>query len=441
MVSAHYANRSFDCPRCGRRHAVSVREVMLDPGAIEAIPGLAARLGLGPDLCVLHDTRTRAAAGESVVETLRRHGFRTAEVVVPDPPGGGDPVCDDGTRDALAPRIPQGAALVAVGAGVVNDLAKWISSGAGTPYVTIPTAASMNGYTSANIAPMVRGVKCLLPGHEPAAVVTSPAILCQAPAPLTAAGLGDVLAKPTSTADWMLARVLFGDYFCPFCADLVREVEPLYLSSPEAIGARTEPGIAALFDAILLTGFSMTMAGTSSPASGGEHLISHTLDTMALRDGARHDLHGRQVGVSAIFCAALYEETLRRGPGPLRPGTTSPDPAFWRRFARAVEEKHAVKRARQLQAAERLRREPRVWDELCSAVAPLYRPPALIKDVLRRAGAAHRIQDLGLSRERFLEAVLHAHEIRERYTILELARTAGVLPELAEELADRWLGP
>jgi glycerol-1-phosphate dehydrogenase [NAD(P)+] len=436
---AQYVGTAMDCSACGRRHQVGVREVRLAPTAIGDLPDLIVRLGLDRQAIVVHDARTRAVAGTAVLNAFASADVEATEVLIPDPVGGGDPICDDLTRDALRPRLPAKGLLVAVGAGVVNDLVKWIAADAGRPYVVVPTAASMNGYTSANIAPTVKGVKCLLHGREAVAVVTTPQILQAAPAEMTAAGLGDVLAKPVSTADWMLNRILFNEYYCPVCADLIRDIEPAYMAAPEQIAARTTAGIAALFEAIILTGFSMTMAGTSSPASGGEHLISHTLDMMAARDGSHHDLHGRQVGVATIFCAALYEELFGHTPRTIRSGVTRTDPAFWQRFADVVEEKHALKRQRQEQAAHLLRQTPGRWEELRSALSVLYRPPQLIKEVLRRAGAAHRLADIGVSREHFIAAVLHAHEVRERYTVLELARSAGILPEAAGDLVDRWL--
>ena len=98
-----------------------------------------------------------------------------------------------------------------------------------------------------------------------------------------------------------------------------------------------------------------------------------------------------------------------------------------------------LKQQRQQEAADLLRAAPGRWDAIRAAVSPLYRPPQVIKEVLRRAGAAHRLSDIGVTRDRFLAAVLHAHEVRERYTVLELARSVGVLPEAAGDLVDRWL--
>jgi glycerol-1-phosphate dehydrogenase [NAD(P)+] len=434
---AQYLGKATDCPACGHSHRVGVRAVQVSPTAIQELPELTARLGLDPRPIVVHDARTRAAAGVEVLQAFASRGTPCTEVLVPDP-ADGNPICDDITRDALRPRIPEHGLLVAVGSGVVTDLVKWIATDADRPFVAVPTAASMNGYTSSNIAPTIRRVKSLLPGKEAVALATTPQVLQRAPAAMTAAGLGDVLAKPVSTADWLLNRVLFGDYYCPVCADLIRDIEPVYMTAPEQIGSGSPAGIQALFEAIVLTGISMTMAGTSSPASGGEHLIGHTLDMMAMRDGCRHDLHGRQVGVATIFCAALYDAILARVPHTFRAGTTRTDPAFWQELAPAVEAKHVLKRQRQEQAAEALRHTVR-WDDLCATLRTHYRPPEVIKDVLRRAGAAHRLADIGVPRERFLAAALHAHEVRERYTVLELARTVGVLPELAEDLVDRWL--
>ena len=82
------------------------------------------------------------------------------------------------------------------------------------------------------------------------------------------------------------------------------------LEHPDEIRAREESAIMAMFDALMLTGVAMTMVGTSAPASGGEHLISHSLDMLSSIDGRPHDYHGRQVGIGAILTAELYSRVL-----------------------------------------------------------------------------------------------------------------------------------
>lgn len=430
--------KDFVCDQCGKRHVVKLQEVRFGAGALAEMPELCQRFG-GKRVGLIHDCRTRDIAGAEVAELLAKAGCEVAELLVPDPAPDHVPVCDDLTHDNLAAKLPEADIYVAVGSGVINDLTKWLAGDAEKPYISVATAASMNGYASANVAPTLKGVKSLVRGAEPVAIVSVPSLLAAAPAKMTAAGLGDVLAKPVSSADWQLNRLVFDEYYCPFCAGTIDEIEPIYMDHPEAIGSGGETGIGALFEALILTGISMTMAGTSSPASGGEHLVSHTLDMMSSVDGVPHDFHGRQVGVSTILGAALYEELIGlENPAFAVPDSPS-DPAFWGFLAPSVESYHEKKRARVAAAVAEFRRRPGLWDEVRATLAPQLRSAARIKDCLRRAGAAHRYADLGIGRDRYLAALLHAHEIRERFTVLDLARMAGILPARAEELVDRWL--
>jgi glycerol-1-phosphate dehydrogenase [NAD(P)+] len=277
-------------------------------------------------------------------------------------------------------------------------------------------------------------------GDGPCAIVGTPGILANAPREMTAAGLGDVLAKPVSSSDWQLNRLVFDEYYCPLCAGTIDEIEPIYMDNPEAIGRGDEAGITALFEALTLTGISMTMAGTSSPASGGEHLISHTLDMMSSVDGIPHDFHGRQVGVSTILGAAIYQELIALETPTFTVPESTTDPAFWGFLTPPVEEQHIKKRARSEAAAAEFRKRPGLWDEVRETLAGHLRSPERLKDCLRRAGAAHRYSDLGIDRARYLAAFHHAHEIRERFTVIDLGRITGILPGRAEELVDRWIG-
>ena len=63
----------------------------------------------------------------------------------------------------------------------------------------------------------------------------------------------------------------------------------------------------------------------------------------------------------------------------------------------------------------------------------------LIAECLRKAGAARYLKDIDCSRERARKAVLHQHEIRSRFTIVDLAWMVGVLPDAADDLIDEWL--
>jgi len=312
-----------------------------DEGAFDEVVGLVKRYATSRMLDLVADTRTQEVAGDRIQAELQRGGYDVRVHLLPDSPHGG-PVCDDVSRRALEPELADSSGLpIAVGSGTINDLCKWIAADIGVPYVVFATAASMNGYASENIAPAIGGVRRVLHGAVPKAIVTAPSIIEQAPFELTAAGLGDALAKSVGVTDWRISHLLFDEYYCPFCAVMIDELEPLYLDNPTAVGARKPDAVRAVYDALVYSGLSMTLAETSFPSSGGEHLVSHVLDMVALRDGTGHDLHGRQVGVGVICASALYERILALDKPEFAVCIEDTDASYWRRLTPVVEEEHA----------------------------------------------------------------------------------------------------
>ena len=386
---------------------------------------------------VLFDTRTRDVAGAEVARALREYGLMAQEHLIADTPDGQSPVCDMATHDALMGEMFEVDLVVSVGSGVINDLGKWIAFDRQLPFVTFATAASMNGYTSANVAATVNGVKTLIRAAAPKAVFADPQIIRDAPFEMTAAGLGDVLAKSVSSADWRMNNLLFGDDYCDETVGLIADVEPLYLDAPQALADRQPSAVNAVFDALLLTGIAMTLAGTSAPASGGEHLISHALDMMAGIDGRAHDLHGRQVGVATILTAELYRRVLAIESPRLVDPPDQIDRTFWGPLAGAVAQQYVDKLPRLAQAARKLAA-GRTWDMLRTSLAPLLRPPEQIRECLQQAGGAWRGEHLGCDRDRLRAAMVHAHAIRSRFTILDLAILTGIMPAAADEIVEQW---
>jgi glycerol-1-phosphate dehydrogenase [NAD(P)+] len=383
----------------------------------------------------LFDARTHAAAGSVCLQALRDEGWFVHECAVPDH-NGATPVCDDLTQGRLLAALPAADVLIAIGSGVVNDLTKWLAYERQVPYAVYATAASMNGYAAANVAPSLGGIKSLIRAKAPRAIAADPCVLANAPYELTSAGLGDLIAKPVSTADWWVNHRTVGEPFSRSVAEIINRVEPKYMDHPHALADRQEHALRALFEALVLSGCAMTLQGSSLPASGGEHLISHTLDMLTHVDGVPHDLHGRQVGVATLFVAALYQQMLAVERPCFRPWTAPLDPPFWGPLAQAVETQHRSKSSQVQEVCKRLQGS---WDELRTQLRPMLRRPEDIKRVLREAGAAHRVSDIGASRERFISAVLHCGAMRARFTSIDLAWTLGLLPGCAESITEQWL--
>jgi glycerol-1-phosphate dehydrogenase [NAD(P)+] len=432
---------SFACD-CGRVHHVPVRRFVYEPGAVDSLPELARQSCAGSrNVVVVADARTWDVCGWRAEEVLQKAGIGVAQVIVPDRRDEG-PVCDDVTVRPLVDQLRDmhPDLVVAVGSGVINDLCKWAAFQLGIPYLVVATAASMNGYSSANVAPTVAGVKLLIEARPPMAVIAEPSVIEGAPREMTAAGFGDTIAKHQSTADWVANRFLFDEYYCPFCAGIVTAIEPLYLDHPEDIRDGKREAIEGLFEALFWTGKAKTLVGTSAPASGGEHLLSHTLDMVAQSRGESHDLHGRQVGIGTLVSAALYQRVLAIDEPILRPLPPAVDDRFWSvpAVVAAITEQYASKGSRLASIQQRIA-PPGAWDSLRARLAAQAKSPETIGSWLQRAGAAVSIADIGCSRERIRSAILHMHEIRKRFTIVDLAWLTGVLPEQADDLIDEWL--
>jgi glycerol-1-phosphate dehydrogenase [NAD(P)+] len=353
--------------------------------------------------------------------------------------GHGSPVCDDTTHNWLNEQFPPADIALAVGSGVINDLTKWTAFEHDLPYAVFATAATMNGYTAANVAPAIKGVKTLITARPPLAVFAVPSVIINAPSELTAAGLGDTIAKPVSTADWILNQIFLDEYFCRYCSEIINSLEVYYFNHPEDIRTHRPAAIEALLNALLYSGIAMTIIGTSAPASGGEHLLSHTLDMMSSIDGVAHDLHGRQVGIGTIFAAAIYERIFQiETPKPLSLPSDI-DNTFWGGpLADNVRQQYELKKPTLHTIREKLI-DVQTWQTFIAAAREQVRSPNEIKICLKTAGAAHTFADIKCSRERFLSAVLHMHEIRKRPTIIDLAWILGILPDSAEEIIDTWL--
>ncbi|MDI6449594.1 iron-containing alcohol dehydrogenase [Anaerobaca lacustris] len=431
----------FRCD-CGRSHDLTVRRFVYDAAAIDRLPDIVRQCaGHCVRAVVVADSRTWEVCGRRVLAALKRTYEDAYEIVVADGEHG-TPVCDEATFQTLLARLREAKpeVMVAVGSGVVNDLCKWASFEMGIPYLVVATAASMNGYPAANVAATIAGVKVLLEARPPLAVIAEPQTIAGAPHEMIEAGFGDTIAKHQSNTDWWMNHRLFGEYHCNFCAGIVADLEPLYLDRPEEIKEGDVSAVEGLFAALFWSGVAMTLVGTSAPASGGEHLLSHTLDMIASVRGHRHDLHGRQVGVGTILSAALYEKILAIESPEFCTMPAQVDAGFWSdvAVAEAVARQYEAKRAG-LDAVRRHLAERNTWDRLRAELAERSRRPQEIRGWLERAGGATCAAHIGCSTQQLRDAALHMHEIRKRFTVVDLAWMMGVLPDALDDIIAQWL--
>ena len=433
---------------CGRTHAVPIRQVLVGAGVIDQLPDVLAHLGLRGHCLLVADPITYEVAGAEVRSIVEQDG-RTVDTLVLAPQAGQQHL--EATEEAAEEVRRQAAAdyVIAVGSGTINDLVKLAATRLYVPYVAVATAPSMTGYSSALAAILAGGIKRALPAQPPVAIVADLDILSVAPAIMIAAGVGDLISRSLSSTDWKLSSLLTGSYFCEVPVSVIAAADQYCRGHVAEIGPGQPEAIAVLTAGLILAGISITMAQTSSPGSGGGHLISHYWDMTAPTRGRQPALHGCQVAVGDLVCFTLYEK--------LRPYLDEIDPDYIiahratqdEIFALSIEHfapligpgpasevaeegtaKYADDEALRRQLAAISKDPAAFWSQLDS----LLTSAAEARRLLQAAGTPTTIQQLGIEAYELTDAFHYARHIRARYTVLDLAYNLGLLEELRDEV-------
>jgi glycerol-1-phosphate dehydrogenase [NAD(P)+] len=412
----------------GRPVRVGTRAIVIERSLEGGEAELIAPLALGERLAVISDRNTYEVLGGRVARALARTA--AVERVVLDAPA-----ADLATVDGLRARTSAAAALVAVGSGTLNDVCKYLAHRSGRPYVVFATAPSMNGYLTGTASLAQGGLRTSLQARPPVAGLFDLDVLRAAPARLIRAGIGDALCRTTAQADWLLAHHLRDAPYSEIPYLLQIEDEPALLDHAAAMVAGDPAAIAALTRLLVLAGLGMAIAGSSAPASMGEHLISHYIDTMARPHPG--SLHGEQVGVATLTLSRLQNALLRAERPPAVRATGLDEAAMRARYGAALAPAMiAAFRAKALDdaAADRMNaRLAEVWPTVSARLREVMLPRERLRAALDAAGAPTTGVDLGLSSGFYRTAVRHACETRDRYSILDLAGDAGVLEAFAAE--------
>ena len=439
ILQGELLGSSFDC-ECGRRHHVPTRVVDAEPGAIDRVPPVLGALVEAKSALVVADRRTWAAAGERVSAALGSL-IATDHVLLGD---GADGQLHASVAAVDRLEAATGDAFdvyVAVGSGTVNDITKELAHRRRRPYVVVATAASMNGYTSSIVALIDRGLKTTRPATPPLAVVADPQVLAAAPLELTLAGLGDLVSKPYCGCDWWISSLVTGESFCPQPQRILSAAFESSLAALPRLARRDPEAVALLAKLLVVSGMTMTIAGSSSPASGGEHLLSHYWDMMRSRDGRPLGLHGAQVGVASLAMDTLYARVLdsdfgRAGfvPSPLAGAEDELRETFGS-LAEAVWPEWRAKLARRSERdLEVLQANEAAIKAEITGVLSVGRK---VRAALAGCGAPMWAADLGITREELAAALRHGRKIRNRYTVLDVASELGLLQAFGAAYPDR----
>ena len=278
------------------------REVIVGKGNLTRVTGVLQRLGLSGSVLIIAGPKSYEIAGRKVRDLLEQTGMNVDTLLVEKANIRGILTVEERIK-TWKPAV-----LIGVGGGTKIDVAKLSSSRQGIPFISVPTTLSHDG-----IASPLASVKGLekpysLMAQAPLAIIADTDVIAQAPWRSVISGCGDVIAKFTAVKDWRLAHAEKNEYYGEYSASLALMSAKLVIKNAELIKSGNYEGLRVLLEGLISCGVAMSIAGSSRPCSGSEHLFSHSLDMIK----CPHAMHGEQCGVGSVVSSYLHKENWER---------------------------------------------------------------------------------------------------------------------------------
>ena len=429
--------------------ATDTKACVVGPGAADGAAAMFRDLfPTAGKVLVVEDPRTKSVAGDNVVSRLKASGVEVSEYVVN--PDGSDFHATYAKVEEVREAIREsGTVAVAVGSGTLNDLTKRASDELGRRYMVVGTAASMDGYTSYGASITKDGMKQTLSCKAPLGCIVDSLVAASAPREMTASGYADLIAKIPAGADWMLADAIGSEAIHPLAWRLVQGPLREAISNPSGCASGDEREVRKLCEGLVMSGFAMQAMGSSRPASGTEHQVSHYWDMEDLAFGGRPVSHGFKVGIGTLFSTKTLEFLLRHDLSGVDvdkavaswpssfdalkatfPAVYGDRPAHIRR----AEEEMAKKFSPPDKLRSELSTFKKVWPELSKSIRAQLMPFDEVRENLRLAGAPYEPEQIGVTRARFRDTCRGIPYMRNRYFGIDLVARLGLMDELMDEL-------
>jgi glycerol-1-phosphate dehydrogenase [NAD(P)+] len=385
-------------------------------------------------LTLVADQNTCRALGQAAGDALSAQGYDINTVVLT----GDDVIADEHyIVQVMLHANPKVKVYLAVGSGTITDIVRFVSHRAGSSFISMPTAPSVDGYTSIGAPLVIERIKQTIITQPPIAVFADLPTLCAAPHRLIASGFGDILGKYTSLADWKLGHLIWDEEYDEAIARRAQQALQSCVEQVEGVGRATEEGVRRLIDGLIESGLCMLDFGKTAPASGSEHMVSHYWEMKLLQEDRPSLLHGAKVGVATVLMARTYDQVKqisRQQAAQLMDGVPLPDRSAEIRLIRQAygpiadaiiaeqepfldidEGRYKALKGRVLEH----------WGDIRELAAGVPSSEQ-VREMLRRAGGATEPAMLGLNDQDVAMGLRSAHYFRPRFNVAKLSRMLGI---------------
>lgn len=428
--------------------ASDTKKLRIGDGIVGEAAAMFAEMFPGKRPVVIADPSTWAVAGKSVHESLVAAGLSPDEPHIIDAPGLHAEWKYIEELDGVLSATD--AVAIAVGSGTINDLTKLSSHHCGKRYMTVATAASMDGYTAYGASITKDGAKQTFSCPAPLALLADVGVIAKAPADMTASGYADLFAKVPAGADWIISDALGVEPVDDFSFALVQDGLKLALSDPKGAREGKKDCIEKLIEGLVLSGFAMQAHKSSRPASGADHQFSHlwNMENHVMADGTMPS-HGFQVSIGMLMSTALYEQFINEDIENL---DVEACVAAWPSLEEAQKEAAAMFAGTDFPSigvteisakyitADALREQLNTlksnWAEIRRRLVAQIIPYGEARERLAAVGAPVDPEQIGISRQRLRDSFIRAQHIRRRFTILDIAVRIGRLDAWLDRIFD-----
>ena len=296
---------------CGRDHELRTKLVVCEHGALKNFDRYMEDAGLSGFRTVIYDTNTynlpaitHVRADQEIV--LEAQGLHSEKGLI---------------EDCMTRFVRKPDYVVVVGGGTLMDFGRYSAWKLGIPFVAIPTIVSSDGFTADICSIIIDGQKKSIPMRAADAGICDIDVVAGAPMFLTIAGVQDIMAKVISIADWKIASLVSGEYFCQRVCDMAQEALDLMTKCAYDLKAGKTPDIETMAYTQMLSGLTMQILSNSRAASGAEHLVAHLVEMKPRGFENAHGLHGECVGVGTLLVCEAYHKLAERESIEVRPFT------------------------------------------------------------------------------------------------------------------------
>ena len=405
---------------CGHAHDFDLEGLEISSGAINRVSEILKKYNFPTRILMVADENSfRVTKG--LYEQLLDNGF-TVELRVYESMR----VADMREVRELEVALKRVDGLLSVGTGSINDICRLSSFRADKPLAIVATAPSMDGFASDSAPITENNFKISYFCRQPKIIIADTAILAKAPVKLKAAGFGDVMAKYIGIADWRVANLLHGDYYCERVAQFVRDAIARMVALADKVVIDNEEAAGAIMETLVLTGISMQLAKCTRPASGTEHIVSHFWECKKLVEGKISDYHGKKVGVATLITAEIYYKLLE-----LDSVTAKKEVLDWTEIENAYG-KELIDEVKKLNLPDTIVNEidpaliEEKWDEIKQIIRDEIPSPQRLYELYRIAGAATTGEEIAVNPDLYDLGIQYHVYMRRRVTIMRLLPMLGI---------------